>query len=147
MDQVDLGLRNLTYRLFVDLARAPTAAEVADAADLTSHAVEAGWRRLHEQHALVLEADTTSIRMANPFSAVATAYRVFAKDRWWYASCAWDAFGIGAALHADSRIETSCADCADPIRIAVRDQQPSDASLVFHCLVPARRWWDDIDFT
>jgi hypothetical protein len=147
MDPADLDLRNLTYRLFVDLARAPTAVEVAHAADVPSRAVEAGWRRLHDQHALVLEADTTAIRMANPFSAVPTAYRVFAKDRWWHAVCAWDAFGIGATLHVDSRIETSCADCGDPIRIAVRDQQPSDESLVFHCLVPARRWWDDIVFT
>ena len=48
--------------------------------------------------------------MANPFSAVPTAYRVLARDRWWYANCAWDAFGVCAALHADGRIETSCAD-------------------------------------
>ena len=29
----------------------------------------------------------------------------------------------------------------------VRDRRPDDASLVFHCLVPAARWWDDIGFT
>jgi hypothetical protein len=29
----------------------------------------------------------------------------------------------------------------------VRDQRPDDISLLFHCLVPAARWWDDIVFT
>ena len=85
--------------------------------------------------------------MANPFSAVPTAYRVFADDRWWFANCAWDAFGIGAALHTDSRIETSCADCSEPIQVGVRNEQPDDDGLLFHCLVPASRWWDDIVFT
>ncbi len=78
-----------------------------------------GWQRLHEQHALVLDAATAEIRMANPFSAVPTAHRVQVDDRWWYANCAWDAFGICAALHADGRIETSCPDCGEPLTVAV----------------------------
>jgi Alkylmercury lyase len=147
MDQADLDLRNLTYRLFVELGRGPTADEVSEAAGSTPQAVQAGWRRLHEAHALVLDARKSSIRMANPFSAVPTAYRVFAKDRWWYANCAWDAFGICAALHVDGRIETSCPDCGQDIVIEVRDERPSEERLLFHCLVPAERWWDDIVFT
>jgi hypothetical protein len=35
----------------------------------------------------------------------------------------------------------------EPLRIAVRDRRPDDTSLLFHCLVPAARWWDDIVFT
>lgn len=49
-------------------------------------AVEAGLRRLHEAHALVLErGEPPRIRMLNPFSAVPTAFRVHARDAWWYA--------------------------------------------------------------
>ena len=59
----------------------------------------------------------------------------------------WDAFGICAALHVDGRIGASCPDCAESLTIVVRDQQPDDDSLVFHCLVPAILWWDDIVFT
>ena len=147
MDAADLELRNLTYGLFVELGRAPGAAEVAAKAGMSVEDVEAGWRRLHEAHALVLDADTGGLRMANPFSAVPTPYRVRAGDRWWYANCAWDAFGICAALHTDGRIETSCADCGEPIAVEVADERPDDESLVFHCLVPASRWWDDIVFT
>jgi hypothetical protein len=97
--------------------------------------------------ALVLSTVTGKVRMANPFSGVPTAYRVQAGGRWWYGNCAWDAFGICAALHEDGRIETSCPDCGQAVQIAVRDQRPDDLSLLFHCLVPAARWWDEIVFT
>jgi len=148
VDERDLELRSSTYGLFVELGRAPTAIEVAErSSDLTEADVVSGWQRLHEQHALVLNPATAEIRMANPFSAVPTAYRVQADGRWWYANCAWDAFGICAALHADGRIETSCPDCGEALTVEVRDQRPDDGSLVFHCLVPAARWWDDIVFT
>ena len=147
MDAPDLQLRRLTYALLVQHGRSPTLSEVASAAGWTPAAVEAGWRRLHDAHALVLSPGRAEIRMANPFSGVPTAHRVFADDRWWYANCAWDAFGVCAALHADGRIETSCPDCGEPIAVDVRDAQPSDESLLFHCLVPAVHWWDDIAFT
>ena len=147
MDDRDLGLRRLTYGLFADRGRAPTAGEVATEAGSTAGDVEAGWRRLHDAHALVLNPATAELRMANPFSAVPTAYRVDARGRWWYANCAWDAFGICAALGVDGRIETSCPDCGEPLAVDVRDQRPSDDRLLFHCLVPAVHWWDDIVFT
>jgi len=143
----DLELRNLTYGLFVELGRAPTALEVAERADVPRKEAEAAWRRLHDAHALVLNPATTELRMANPFSAVPTAHRVESSGRWWYANCAWDAFGVCAALHADGRIETSCPDCGEPIAVDVRDERPDDESPLFHCLVPAASWWDDIVFT
>lgn len=147
MDERDLELRDLTYQLFVDRGRAPTPDEAASAARCTRAELESGWRRLHEAHALVLNPGTAEIRMANPFSAVPTAYRVHARGRWWYANCAWDAFGVCAALHADGRIETSCPDCGEPLAVDVHDKRPSDESLLFHCLVPAAEWWEDIVFT
>ena len=147
MDGADLALRNRTYALFVELGRAPTVAEVAERARATVHDVRAGWGRLHEQHAIVLDADGERLRMANPFSAVPTPFLVEADGRAWYANCAWDAFGICAALHVDGRFETTCPDCGEPLDVDVRDGRPSDESLLFHCLVPAGRWWADIVFT
>ncbi|MDK3256983.1 organomercurial lyase [Blastococcus capsensis] len=147
MSPADIALRNETYQAFVALGRSPSAEEVAVVMRMTAAEVRAGWRRLHEDHALVLNAGGTEIRMANPFSAVPSAYRVWATDRWWYANCAWDAFGICAALRSDGRIETSCADCGEPVKVAVEDEHPDEPSLLFHCLVPAHRWWDDIVFT
>jgi hypothetical protein len=147
VDAPDIQLRNLTYRLFVQQGRSPAAEEVAAASGSAVADVHRGWRRLHDAHALVLNGAGTELRMANPFSAVPSAYRVAAGGRWWYANCAWDAFGICAALHFDGRIATSCPDCGGPIEVGVRDERPHDESLLFHCLVPAERWWDDIVFT
>jgi hypothetical protein len=142
MDAKLLELRNQTYGAFVELGRAPTASELGDEGQ-----VKAGWRRLHEAHALVLNPATDEIRMANPFSAVPTAYRVLARGRWWYANCAWDAFGVLGALHVDGRVESSCPDCGEPYALDVRDRTIEGAELLFHCLVPALHWWDDIVFT
>ena len=76
MEQAEVDLRNATYSMFVELGRAPTAADVGNRLRLDRTDVVAGWRRLHDAHALVLNQHTDEIRMANPFSAVPTAYRV-----------------------------------------------------------------------
>jgi hypothetical protein len=147
MDAQDLAIRNATYGAFVTLGRAPTLAEIAHDTGRSEADVRASWHRLHDDHALVLEPDGDRIRMANPFSARETPFRVDAAGRSWFANCGWDAFGVGAALHVDSIIRTACADCDEPIENVVRDGRPSDTELVFHVLVPAASWWTDIGFT
>ncbi len=138
---MDVDLRNRTYAFFARHARAPRPHELGDPAEV------AGWRALHDAHALVLHSHTDELRMLNPFSAVPTAYRVEAGGRSWYGNCAWDGFGICAALHVDGRIETSCPDCGEPLAVEVLGERPDPDDLLFHVLVPARRWWDDIVFT
>lgn len=146
MEQHDIDLRNTTYRRFVELGRAPTPDEIAEAMRMTADAVAEGWRRLHDAHAVVLD-PSGSIAMLNPFSAVPTPFRVEAGGRSWFANCGWDAFGIGAALAVESVIHTTCADCSEPMTIEVRGGLPVDASPVFHVLMPAAQWWDNIGFT
>lgn len=139
MTERDLELRNLTYGLIPRLGRVPLAEEAADAAGLSRDELLKSWRRLHEAHALVLDGD--EIRMANPFSAVETPYRVEAGGRSWYANCAWDAFGVCSILGGNGRIEHR------DLAVEVRANRPDDESLLFHCLVPAAHWWDDIVYT
>ena len=112
----------------------------------TVDAVADGWRRLHEAHAVVLD-PSGAIVMLNPFSAIPTPFRVDAAGRSWFANCGWDAFGVGAALGVESVIHTACADCSEPMTIDVRGGLPVDASPVFHVLMPAAQWWDNIGFT
>lgn len=146
MDPADLRIRNATYRLFVDLGRPPTAADVAVEAGVGEADVRASWARLHDAHALVLDTGG-DIRMANPFAAKPTDFRVEAAGRSWYANCGWDAFGIGAALHVDSEFDTHCPDCGQPLHVAVRNGRPERTDLVWHVLVPASQWWTDIGYT
>lgn len=147
MDEADVAFRNLTYRMFVTLGRAPTPDQVAEEAQVSLADVAARWGRLAEEHALVLEEGALALRMVNPFSAVPTPHRVESGGRSWYANCGWDAFGICAALHSEGRIATTCPDCGDQLVVHVRDGLPDNDSYVFHCLVPAAHWWDDIVFT
>jgi hypothetical protein len=147
MESGDRIVRNATYGQIPVLGRVPTSNDVAALVGRSAAAVRSSWRRLHDEHAIVLDPATDEIRMAHPFSAVPTPFRVRAVGVDWYANCAWDACGICAALGVDGAIDTSCPDCGDPIRCAVHDRAPDDPTLVFHCLVPAAAWWDDIVFT
>jgi hypothetical protein len=146
IDQADIDVRNATYRHFVEHGRVPTIAEVRGTLGLGALDVLGAWRRLHDAHALVLDADG-AIVMLNPFATRPTPFVVEAAGRTWFANCGWDAFGIGAALGVNSGIRTTCADCAEPLTIQVRGGQPLDTSPVFHVLVPAVQWWDNIGFT
>jgi hypothetical protein len=147
VDAFDLSIRNHVYSNFVRTGRTPRPAEVGIDLDLARSDVEESYRRLHEAHALVLERGALEIRMLSPFSCVPSAWRVEAAGRKWYSNCAWDSFAICAALHSDGRIESTCADCGEPVAVDVRDRTPVQRDSLFHVLVPARNWWDDIVFT
>ena len=145
MDAAELRIRNHIYRRFVELGRAPSFAELS--AELPGDELEPALRRLHAAHAVVLEADRPELRMANPFSAVPTPHRVEAAGRSWYGNCAWDAFGIPAALHVDGHVSSGCPDCGETLEVEVRDGRAFPDEYLFHVAVPAAHWWDDIVFT
>jgi hypothetical protein len=147
VNDFDLLVRRHVYRRFVELGRAPALEEVAGELGAGQGEVERSFRRLHDAHALVLEQSSPTIRMAHPFSAVETQHRVRSAGRFWYANCAWDAFGIPAALGVDGHLSSRCACCDEPVEIDVVDRLPVRDESVVHLLVPARRWWDDIVFT
>jgi hypothetical protein len=147
MAPADLLVRNTTYAQIVARGRVPDSGEVADVLRIAVAGVRDSWRRMHDAHALVLEPSGTEVLMANPFSAVPTPFRVQAAGRSWYANCAWDAFGICAALDSDGEIDTRCPDCGKSLSCQVRDRGPAGSVLLFHCLVPAAGWWDDIVFS
>ena len=139
MDERDRALRSRIYAQLVELGRVPTIAETGAGPDAL--------RRLHDEHALVLEPDGSAIRMLAPFSGVPTPYLVEAADRRWHANCAWDAFGIPAALGVDGQVSATCLDCGDRLEVDVRGGVPTRDDFVVHFLLPASRWWEDIVFT
>ena len=96
----------------------------------------------------MLQSHTREIRMANPFSAVPTAYRVFADGRWWYANCAWDA--SESALRYMSMVVSRRRAPTAVSRSWWTSAMSCRAMKGFCCStpqVPAVRWWDDIAFT
>lgn len=148
MSDVDTRIRVEVMERFVAEARAPSTLELATSLGLAGRDVEEGLRRLHDAHTVVLAPGTTSIWMANPFSALATRFTVEVSGRSYWGNCIWDGLGIVAMLGGTGEVRTACPDCDEALTVAVDDGRPraGDGSLV-HFLLPARRWWDAIGFT
>ena len=142
----DADVRVAVYRSFLDRGRAPAPAEIGDVLGMPQAEVEAALHRLAADHLLVLAPGTPYVWMANPFSALPTAYRVDAGGREWFGNCIWDALGILALLDSDGIVTTRCADCGDALTVAVEDREVRDPTGVVHYAIPASRWWDDIGF-
>ncbi len=85
--------------------------------------------------------------MANPLSAVPTPFVVEVGERSYYGNCVWDALGVPAMLGRDGSVSTQCPDCAEPLKLAVRDRRLARAEGLVHYAVPARHWWEDIGYT
>jgi len=85
--------------------------------------------------------------MAPPFSGVPTQHAVIVDGIRYHANCAWDAFGIPAALHRPARVESRCEQSGEPFALQLEGERPGPSEWRFHCAVPAARWWDDIVFT
>jgi hypothetical protein len=112
-----------------DTSRVPDATEVAQALGLAKDAVMDAYRQLHDGHVFVLEPGSTErLRMANPFSAVPTSFRVHIGDRSWWGNCVWDGLGIIAALGGRGVLATTCADCGQPEAVSIADSQLPDGS-------------------
>jgi hypothetical protein len=102
---------------------------------------------LAKRRLLVLESDGLTIRMAPPFSGVPTQHRVRVDRVDYFANCAWDALGIPAALHRPGDVHSRCEQSLEPLQLAVGLDGPDPSPWLFHCLVPAARWWQDIVHT
>jgi len=143
----DLAVRHFVYRHFVGHARPPTAAETAQAFSIPISEAEAAYQRLHNGHFFFLGPGCAAIRMANPFSAAPTPFRVRIQGRRYFANCAWDMLGIPAAIGLDAEVEAICADCGAPARFQVRSGGVEPDQSLVHFLLPFTSWYDDLVFT
>jgi len=146
-DDFDLAVRLEIYRHFAATGARPAVEQIAARAGAGPAAVRESYRRLQGRRMLVLEADGASIRMAPPFSGVPTMHVVESARVSYFANCAWDAFGIAAALQRPSTVRSRCARSAEPLVLELGGSAPAESSWRFHCVVPAAHWWDDIVFT
>jgi hypothetical protein len=145
--ELETRVKLAVYRHFAETGGRPGVAEVAERAHLDLPSVLRSYTGLRAQRLLVVEEDGSSIRMAPPFSGVPTPHAVVVDGVTYFANCAWDAFGIPAALHRPGEVKSQCEQSGEPLRLAVGINGPEPSSWLFHCLVPAAKWWDDIVFT
>lgn len=145
--ELDLKVKLAIYEHFAAVGSRPSLDNIAARVGAAVPQVRETFRRLREQRVLVLEADAESIRMAPPFSGIPTQHQVTAAGVSYYANCAWDAFGIPAALHQPATVHSRCEQSMEPLELAVSERGPQASDWLFHCVVPASRWWEDIVFT
>jgi hypothetical protein len=44
-------------------------------------------------------------------------------------------------------VHSRCEQSLEPLQLQVGLEGPEPSSWLFHCLVPAAKWWDDLVFT
>jgi alkylmercury lyase-like protein len=132
---LDTQVKLVIYWNTAEQGRPPVIEEVVKHVGQPFDQVRESYVRLARNRLLVLEPDGETIRMAPPFSGVPTQHRVKAGGVSYYANCAWDAFGI------------RCEQSKEPFRLTVGLEGPEPSDWLFHCEVPAAKWWHDIVFT
>jgi len=145
--EIDTQVKLAVYRHFVETAGRPSPEQVAERTGLKARDVLEAYPRLRAQRVLALEEDGVNIRMAPPFSGVPTQHVVSAAGKEYYANCAWDALGVLAALHQPGVVHSRCEQSGELLHLRVSLDGPDPSPWLFHSLVPASKWWDDIVFT
>ncbi len=142
----DAAARAQIYDHIFEEGRIPSLQELAAAVAQPEAEARASLQRLAEAHMLVLAPDSDEIIMANPFSAVASAFAVTVEGRLFYANCIWDALGIPAMLGGEGVISTSCGCCGFPLQVRIGGGTASANApeAVAHFALPAAAWWNDI---
>ena len=143
----DTQIKVAIYQHFAETGCRPTPLDVAHRAGTETASVLDAYPRLRAQRILAFEEDGVSIRMAPPFSGVPTQHVVIVNERQYFANCAWDSLGIPAAFHQPGEVYSRCGGSGEPLHLEVGMDGPAASSWIFHCLVPASKWWDDIVFT
>lgn len=147
MSDLDTRTKVAIYQHFANKGIRPSAADIATAVGTDTASVRESFTRLRSQRVLALEPDGETIRMAPPFSGIATQHTVSAGGKHYFANCAWDALGIAAAVKKPAQVHSRCEQSKEPLHLDVGLDGPGPSAWVFHCLVPASKWWDDIVFT
>jgi hypothetical protein len=112
-------VRRAIYAAMVTSGCPPEPADLALEMGVAPQVIADAYHALADAHVIVLRPETVKIAWAPPFSAVPTPFRATADPMSWHAPCAWDAFGIPAALKRDAVVDARCAWSGDRIACGV----------------------------
>jgi len=143
----DIQVKLAIYHAFAASGRPPHLVEIEAGLGAPRADILGAYVRLAQSRLLVLEPDGHTIRMAPPFSGVPTQHRVQSDGVEYFANCAWDALGVPAALQRPALVTSLCGQSREPLQLRVSPTGPEPSAWLFHCAVPAARWWQDIGFT
>jgi hypothetical protein len=144
---LELQVQLDVYRAVAATGRMPFASDVAHGFGIPVERLREAYAAIAARRLLVLEPDGLTIRMAPPFSGVPTQHRVLSRGVTYFANCAWDALAIPAALHRAGEVRSRCEQSGETLVLPVGVDGPPPSDWLFHCEVPAARWWQDIVYT
>ena len=147
--EFDGDVRTTIAECIRDRGAVPLRAEIASRMAAADADVADAFDRLAAARVLILRPGTTEILSFNPFAAGPTDFRVRSAGRDWWGLCAWDAFGVPAALGTDGVVQGACADvCGVPLEVRLAGEAVGALDgVVMQFALPAREWWKDIIFT
>jgi Alkylmercury lyase len=139
-------VRRVVFARLAASGAAPSIAAIAKELSAAEDDVRSALEELHEGHHLVLAPEGDSVRMAHPFSAAPMSFvlRAPGDDRLWWGGCAWDSFGIVAALGEDLEITTRCPCCDRTLTYTAGPETAPPSPYVIRVPRPAAEWWDDV---
>ena len=140
-------VRHFVYNHFADTTYPPSVEDTAKNFDISTEEAGEYYKELHNRHAFFLDLGTLTIRMAWPFSAVQTNFKVYANGKTYYANCAWDMLGIPVVLQSDALLEAVCTESNESVQLEIQDGQITNYDLLIHYPIPFSRWYDDLVFT
>jgi hypothetical protein len=144
---IDVKVKLAIYQHFAETGERPLPEQIAAQVGAEVDQVLDAYKHLRAQRVLVLEEDGASIRMAPPFSGVPTQHVVESGGVRYHANCAWDALGVAAALGKPATVHSRCEGSGEALHLEVSLDGPKSSNWIFHSLVPAAQWWEDIVFT
>lgn len=110
-----------TLRLYADFGHAPQTADIAATTGLPADKVPALLGELEARDLIGLDRESKQVRLAYPFTQVATEHAVELNGRTMHALCAIDALGVAAMYGADTAIRSQCRHCGRAIRISTTE--------------------------
>ena len=140
-------VRHFVYNHFVDTTHPPSIDDTAAHFNISTEEAGAYYKELDNRHAFFLDPGTLNIRMAWPFSAIPTDFKVHANGKTYYANCAWDMLGVPALLQCDVVMDAKFTESNESVQLEVKDGQVTNSELLIHFPVAFSHWYDDLVFT
>lgn len=142
----DQALRGVLALAIAETGYAPSSEALAERVGLPVAEAEAGLRRLHDAHALLLHPRNGRPWVVHPFALSPGSCWVQTPRLGYWANCLYCAFGIAAVLKTDAIISTRIGGEAETVRYVVADGRPRRSGDVFHLSTPVAKWWDNVVF-
>lgn len=139
--------RKFVFDYFYEHSHAPVLEEIMEHFHLKRDEAYSLLQGLEASHHILLLPGTQRILMANPFSSITTPFQDTIIGRRYYANCAWDTISLHVMLGEDTKIESFCHHCGEPMAIQLSKEKVTASkpeNPLIYLSVPVSKWYDNL---